>query len=136
MSAAIRLLHIVDDNELDRWVFRKQMLNAASVNQVEESANGEDAKSFLEQCLQPGHAVPELILIDVHLPGEVDGWELLAWIRKQPKLERTKVVLFTFSPQLQTQPAEFVEDSAATIHAKPITQEVAQAIAAWFGGLS
>lgn len=134
MHSNISLLHIVEDNELDRMVLRKQMLAAATVDAVQEHADGETAKAFLQSRLQSVEALPQLILIDVHLPGKCDGWELLAWIRQQEALEHTKVVMFTSSPQLQTRPEEFIEDHDATIHAKPLTQEMAQDIAAWFSG--
>ncbi|MGB1557444.1 MAG: response regulator [Oceanococcaceae bacterium] len=132
MSITIPLLHIVEDNELDRMVFRKQMLAAATVEAVQEHEEGEAAKAFLHSRLQSVESLPQLILIDVHLPGTCDGWELLAWIRQQEALAHTKVVMFTSSPQLQTRPHEFVADPDATIHAKPLTQDMANSIATWF----
>lgn len=40
------------------------------------------------------HAHPDLVLLDISLP-EMDGTEVLAWIREHPELARTPVIAVT-----------------------------------------
>jgi CheY-like chemotaxis protein len=40
------------------------------------------------------HLTPELVLLDLHLPG-VSGRDILDFIREQPHLSNTKVILIT-----------------------------------------
>ena len=49
--------------------------------------------------LRDGHH--DLLLLDAELPGEKDGWAILKEIREDPKLERTKVIVF-MAPQGET----------------------------------
>jgi CheY-like chemotaxis protein len=46
------------------------------------------------------HLAPEIILLDVMLPG-VDGWELLGRLREHPKTRRASIVVCTILPQEQ-----------------------------------
>lgn len=38
---------------------------------------------------------PDIVLLDVMMPGELDGYQVCARIRKNPALKDTKVVLLT-----------------------------------------
>lgn len=42
------------------------------------------------------HPLPALVLLDLHLP-QVDGFEVLQWIRRQPELKTMRVVIFSSS---------------------------------------
>ena len=55
---------------------------------VESQSNGETAMQVL------GESVPDLILLDLHLPGK-SGKQILEYIRADDRFEKTKVILMT-----------------------------------------
>lgn len=79
----------------------KRVLKKAGVeNPVHVAWNGQDAIDYLAAALDPGrserHPSPFLILLDLKLPYR-DGFEVLEWIRTQPRLADVLVVMLTGS---------------------------------------
>jgi CheY-like chemotaxis protein len=61
-------------------------------------------------------AVPFVIVLDLHLPN-VDGTEILAWVRSMPALKETLVIVVTADARL----GEMLEDKADLVLLKPAT---------------
>ena len=59
---------------------------------------------------------PDLILLDHKMPG--DGWEVIEWVRAQPKLELLPVVVFSGSDDPNHQ-KKALELGANAYHVKP-----------------
>ncbi|GCL65800.1 response regulator transcription factor [Pseudaquabacterium pictum] len=67
--------------------------------EIHEAANGTDG-------LQLAVSVqPDLILLDVMMPGELDGLQVCARVRALPALQGTRVVLLTARGQTQDRDA-------------------------------
>lgn len=62
--------------------------------------------------------VPDLILLDLHLP-KVDGLTVLRQIRADERLAKTRIILATADEQL----AQTIEDQADLVLLKPISPE-------------
>lgn len=81
-----RLLIVDDDRNLRK-------LLAATFNygkyEIDEASNGVDAVRLAMQ-LQP-----DVVLLDVMLPGEFDGLEVCRKIKAQPSLKKVHVILLT-----------------------------------------
>jgi CheY-like chemotaxis protein len=62
---------------------------------------------------------PDLVLLDLMMP-EIDGYEVLRWMRSQPEMRTLPVVVVTASeaPDLQSRLAEFY---VTKIVKKPVT---------------
>lgn len=58
--------------------------------------DGEAALSHLRGCIHANEALPDLMLLDLKLPGR-DGWEVLDLIRQDPELRRMPVVILSSS---------------------------------------
>jgi len=67
--------------------------------EVHEAADGAEGLR-LAQALQP-----DLILLDVMMPGELDGLEVCSRVRAAPSLARTRVVLLTARGQVKDRDA-------------------------------
>jgi CheY-like chemotaxis protein len=67
--------------------------------EIHEAANGTDG---LAEAVK---VQPDLILLDVMMPGELDGLQVCARVRALPALKDTRVVLLTARGQTQDRDA-------------------------------
>ncbi len=81
-----------DDILLFGLAFRKAKLSA----RVEFLTDGEKAISYFSPM--PAKALPLLLLLDLKLPKK-SGFEVLAWLRSQPALQRLPVIILSSSSQ-------------------------------------
>lgn len=81
-------------------------------NQFEVTAihDGTQALALLEQH------VPELIVLDMNLPG-APGAKILAYVRAEPRLAQTRVILAT----ADAQQADILSEEADIVLLKPIS---------------
>ena len=82
MSAKIA---VVEDNPDNRFLVQALLEDAYDLSEYE---TGVDAVEGL-----PGDP-PDLVLLDISLP-EMDGTEVLAWLRRQPDLQAIPVIALT-----------------------------------------
>jgi two-component system, response regulator len=108
------------DLELTLHVFREHGLNA----RVHVARDGEEALDFLfSRGRYEGerHATPRLVLLDLKLP-KVDGLEVLAAIRNDPRTAHIPVVILTSSKE-QRDIAEGYRLHANSYIQKPVNFE-------------
>ena len=67
--------------------------------EIHEAANGTDGLQMATEVL------PDLILLDVMMPGDLDGLQVCARVRALPALQTTRVVLLTARGQTQDRDA-------------------------------
>ncbi|RMF87371.1 MAG: hybrid sensor histidine kinase/response regulator [Nitrospirae bacterium] len=79
-------LLVVDDDELNREIYRRHLEGAG--HRVVTAASGEEALAYVER------AVPDLILLDVHMPG-MDGFTVCRRIRERPGGEDIPILFIT-----------------------------------------
>lgn len=85
-----RLL-VVDDNATNRKILRCQAAAWGMV--VEEAENAYQAMDKLRQAVREGRHFP-LVVLDMQMP-EVDGETLGRWIKADPQLAETQLVMMT-----------------------------------------
>ena len=97
MTKASSVLFVDDDPD---WVdlLRTAFGRAGIPNLVHGVQDGPEAISYLRgegrYANRTAHPLPELVLLDLRLPG-MDGFEVLQWIRRQSKLPGLAVVVIT-----------------------------------------
>ena len=84
---------LVDDSPADVRLTLEALSEAKIRNTVHVVYDGESALEFLRK---PGQRRPDLILLDLNLPG-LDGREVLAEIKGDPELAIIPVVILTTS---------------------------------------
>ncbi len=84
---------LVEDDPGDIVLVREAFDHDKVRNELRVASDGVYA---LEQLRDPDQSVPDLILLDLNLP-RMDGRELLAEIRADPRLTRIPVVVLTTS---------------------------------------
>lgn len=98
LPAAILL---VEDDPNDVFLFERAMRTANIDSAVRVVCDGETAISYLEGHKEftdrTAFPLPALIFLDLKLPV-MSGFEILAWVRQQPRFKRLQVVVLTGSP--------------------------------------
>jgi len=88
---------LVEDNPGDQDLTRNALQRAKVRNTLHVVEDGEEAMAFLHQEGEYANAPrPDVILLDLNLP-RMDGREVLAEIKKDPKLMDIPVVVLTTS---------------------------------------
>jgi CheY-like chemotaxis protein len=86
---------VVEDNEDDVFLMKRMLKAAGVVPSVVVAENGHAAMEYLAN---EEHPLPVVVFLDLKMPL-VSGHEVLAWIRKQPRLEGLVVVVVTSSDE-------------------------------------
>lgn len=95
---------LVEDNDDDRFLIRRAFEQARIVNPLHIVPTGEEAIAYLKgegpYVNRERHPFPELVLLDLKLPG-LDGFDVLRWVRQQPALAGLRVVVLTSSTDVR-----------------------------------
>lgn len=92
-----RPILIVDDDPDAVALTRHALTKAGIKTQIDVMADGQDAIAYLKIRLTEGdHALPLLLFLDLKMPG-TDGFQVLDWIRGQPRLRRLLTVVLSSS---------------------------------------
>jgi CheY-like chemotaxis protein len=100
MSLTRQTILLVEDDPDDVLLLQRtiQRLNLGKPLQV--VSTGELAVAYLDGRDQYAdrqkHPLPTLVFLDLKLPG-MSGFEVLTWLRQQPRLSRIQVVVLTGS---------------------------------------
>lgn len=87
---------IVEDNPGDVLLIREALAKSVPAS-LSVACDGEGAVAFVRARLaSPGAMLPDLILLDLHLP-RLDGFAVLAAIRNEAALRCVPVVIFSTS---------------------------------------
>ncbi len=97
---------LVEDNEHDVFAMRRALKQARIVNPLRVVTDGQEALDYFsgarEYADRERHPIPFIVFLDLKLPF-VNGFEVLSWIRQQPSLESTLVVVLTSSAENRDQ---------------------------------
>jgi CheY-like chemotaxis protein len=88
---------LVEDNPGDALLVRESMRDLKLRNRLHHVGDGDEAMRFLKrQGEHAGAARPDLILLDLNLPG-MSGREVLGAIKNDPALDVIPIVVMTSS---------------------------------------
>ena len=88
---------LVEDNPGDVRLTKEALRDAKVLNEIHVAKDGVEAMQFVHKEGSYSNApMPDLILLDLNLPRK-DGREVLAEIKKDPKLKHIPVVVLTTS---------------------------------------
>jgi two-component system response regulator len=87
---------LVEDNPNDVEITRRALEKGRVMNELIVARDGQEALDILFAAANGEARRPGLILLDLNLP-KVDGREVLAKVKADPKLKRIPVVVLTVS---------------------------------------
>jgi CheY-like chemotaxis protein len=100
MSLACETILLVEDDTNDVLLMRRTLERFDAAKPLQVVANGELAIAYLdgqhEFSNREMFPVPTLVFLDLKLPG-LSGFEVLTWVRQQPRLCKLQVVVLTGS---------------------------------------
>jgi CheY-like chemotaxis protein len=85
---------IVDDDEADRTLMRMAMEEADLNAHIQEYEDGYEIMKYLDG--NGTVVLPDLIILDINMP-KVGGFEVLKYLKDNPKLSKVPVVIFSTS---------------------------------------
>ncbi len=134
-GAPRRRVLLVEDNPADARLAVEAFGEVAWSGCIEHVADGDRALALLRERAETGRGLPDLVLLDLNLPGR-HGRELLAAMRADPVLATVPVVVFTTSTAAEEVEACYRLGANCYV-AKPVElgelQRVAEAIVRfWF----
>jgi len=95
---------VVEDGEDDILILTQAFRAAGILNPVMTVRNGQEAIWYLEgganYWSRTEFPLPRLILLDLKMPG-IDGFEVLAWIKRRKEFAGIAVVVLTGSNDLK-----------------------------------
>jgi CheY-like chemotaxis protein len=101
MTSEARIM-LVEDNQMDVVLTLDAFKEARLKNPIHISRSGEDARDYLlglgEYTNRQQHPLPDLILLDLKLPG-LSGHDLLEILKKKPGLKRIPVIILSSSAE-------------------------------------
>jgi CheY-like chemotaxis protein len=94
----LKAVLVVEDNPRDAGMLQHAAEKAPSGLAFHFVPSGEEAIAYLkgagEFANRHAHPLPDLVLLDLWLPG-ISGFEVLSWIRHNPLLNELKVFVWT-----------------------------------------
>ena len=125
MPRPIRIL-IAEDEPCDRLLLERALSKSDFDISVHSVSNGREAIDYLKRIsrsrnatgMRPAHPLPTLLLLDLKMP-RATGFEILRWIRSQPKLKLLPVIVLSGS-ELQDDIRQAYADGANSYLVKPL----------------
>ena len=119
----IKNLFLVDDDEIFAFLTKRTIEETHLVDQIKIFSNGQDAIDFLEKAAGNKDLLPEVILLDIHMPI-LDGWGFLEeFILLQPSIGK-KITIYVVSTSISPFDLERAKDisEVSDYIIKPITK--------------
>ncbi len=92
----INCVLLVDDNETTSFINRLLLERLSISQQLLMAHDGRAALDLLQERLQSGQELPELILLDIKMPG-MDGFEFYSAFKERPEFASCLTVMLTTS---------------------------------------
>src|SRR4029079_10208775 len=100
MESKPQVVLSVDDNDVDGALLERAFKRTSIPARLFRVSEGPQALAYLSgdgiYRDRDNYPLPDLVLLDLAMP-KMSGVEVLKWIREQPNVKRTKVLIFTSS---------------------------------------
>lgn len=126
MRKKLSSILLVEDDEVTNFISQMVIKKLDCAEQVHIAWNGADALDYLKN---PGYSKPELILLDINMPG-LNGWEFLEEYTKLKEEEKGQVVVVMLTTSLNPDDKRRADNnpSIAGFRNKPLTPALMEEI--------
>ena len=123
---------IIDDSEIDVLISRRLMELTHFASHVTITSTGEEAVDFLKNEVTNSAEAPEVILLDMHLPG-MSGFDFIRELKTLPAfiLDKSKVVVLSAFQKQEEIDKLFENKFIVGQLDKPLTQDSLKKMVSW-----
>lgn len=125
MAQKLKCIMLIDDNPHDNF-FHERIIKKTDVSEaVITKQTGSAAIEYLKMAAKDGYQLPDLIFLDINMPG-MNGWEFLDAFKKldQSIIGKVNIVMLTTSEN----PEDFVKAKSIELlsgfKSKPLTKQM------------
>lgn len=99
MKRQLNTVLLVDDDGDSNYAHQRIISEHGCTRNLSIATGGEEALQYLISRTKDGFSHPDLILLDINMPG-MDGWEFLEEYRKLNHQEKARVVIVMLTASL------------------------------------
>jgi CheY-like chemotaxis protein len=104
MAPPTPVILLAEDSEHDVFMLRRAFQQAKLPGLIHEVSDGDEVVAYLEgsgkYARRDEFPLPDLLLLDLKMPRR-DGFEVTAWVRRQPRLAALRIVVLTTSEDVR-----------------------------------
>lgn len=92
---------LIEDNPPDVFMFKRCVKQSSLPTSVEVLENGKKAQARLDECKETQGDLPDIIFLDLNLPGGRSGYDILIDLKSNDLLKHIPVIILTTSSNPQ-----------------------------------
>lgn len=92
----INCVSIIDDDPITVFGIKKMLNDLDICNEIFTYSNGKEAIDDIQECINQGKAIPDIIFLDINMPI-MDGWQFLDEFIKIPVKKNIRINIVTSS---------------------------------------
>jgi len=129
MNRKLRCILLIDDNPDDNFFHERVIKKNNAAEIVVAKQTGVDALAYLKSEKDDEDLHPELIFLDINMPG-MNGWEFLEEYNKLDEKSKSRaiVVMLTTSDNPDDKQKSAMMNIASDFRTKPLTGEMLEEI--------
>lgn len=116
------LIAIIDNDELDRHIYKKIILLTCPTYQLIEFSNGLEALQYFRRNADVSSKLPDLLLLDLRMP-HLSGWQYLEQYGKLKPMLSKSIRHYVCTSSMERSDINFKNENLHGYYVKPISPQ-------------
>ena len=120
---------IIDDNKIDLYINSQAILRSSFAQKILEYSSAADALKYLRQHSNNLAQIPEVIFVDIYMPG-MSGFEFMEAYNELPEPIKKHIRVYIISSSIDKQDINRAKADANIVafHEKPLSKSFLETI--------